>query len=88
MHISFNELRSIKHALPTGSVQKIANELGMTEQTVRNYFGAKKYNAGEEIIGKHIQPGPNGGYVELKDTSVLDVARKIIANQNQHSIAN
>ena len=88
MHISFNELRSIKHALPTGSVQKIAEELGMSEQSVRNYFGAKKYNEDGEISGKHIQPGPNGGYVELKDASVLEVAKRIIAQSSQHSLAN
>lgn len=89
MHISFNELRSIKHSLPTGSVQRIATELGMSEQSVRNYFGAKKYNENSEIIGKHIQPGPNGGFVELKDTTVLEAAQKILAASSlEHTIAN
>ena len=43
MNITFEELRRIKHALPTGSVKRIADELNIEEQTVRNYFGAKKY---------------------------------------------
>ena len=36
MHITFNELRQIKHSLPTGSVSRIAKELDIDEQTVRN----------------------------------------------------
>lgn len=77
MNITFEELRQIKHNLPTGSVSRIAKELSIEEQTVRNYFGAKKYENGQ-IIGKHIQPGPRGGYVQLEDTAILDLARKII----------
>ena len=42
MYITFNELRKIKHSLPTGSVKIIAKEVGTDEQSVRNYFGAKK----------------------------------------------
>ncbi len=79
MNISFNELRKIKHSLPTGSVAKIANELNIDEQTVRNYFGAKKYEDGT-IVGKHMQPGPNGGIVNIEDTTILKIARKILSN--------
>lgn len=71
------ELRKIKHNLPTGSVSKIATELQVTEQTVRNYFGAKKYLQGE-VVGKHVQPGPNGGYVHLEDENILQVALRLI----------
>lgn len=78
MYITFEELRRIKHQLPTGSVHRIAEELKIEEQTVRNYFGAKKYEDGR-IVGKHIQPGPDGGYVELDDDTILTVARRIIA---------
>lgn len=77
MNITFRELRKIKHQLPTGSVERIANQLEMEPQTVRNYFGAKKYSDGG-IIGKHIQPGPDGGIVSLKDTTILDLAQTII----------
>lgn len=81
MNITFKELRNIKHSLPTGSVQKIANELKIEEQTIRNYFGAKKYTNGS-ITGKHIQPGPDGGIVNLTDTKILDAAKRIIAGSN------
>jgi transposase len=77
MNITFRELRHIKHLLPTGSINKIAEELQIEPQTVRNYFGANKYNDGG-IIGKHIQPGPDGGIVSLKDTTILKMAQKII----------
>ena len=78
MNITFNELRDIKHKLPTGSVSRIARELEIEEQTVRNYFGANKFGNGD-ITGKHIQPGPEGGIVSLKDTTILDAAKRIIA---------
>ena len=77
MNITFNELRKIKHQLPTGSVARIASELNIEEQTVRNYFGAKKYVNGE-IVNEHIQPGPDGGIVSIEDTTILDMAKKII----------
>jgi len=79
MHISFKELRDIKHKLPTGSVSRIASELQIEEQTVRNFFGAKKYVNGE-IVGKHIQPGPNGGFVSIDDDTILSVAKRILAD--------
>ena len=40
MNITFEKLRAIKHALPTGSIRKIANALDLPQQTVRDYFGA------------------------------------------------
>ncbi|HKK78425.1 MAG TPA: hypothetical protein VJ933_02305 [Phaeodactylibacter sp.] len=80
MHITNEELRSIKHQLPTGSVKRIAQELNISEQTVRNYFGAKKFENGE-IVDIHVQPGPNGGIVHLEDTAILDAAKRIIGNK-------
>ncbi len=80
MHITFEELRKIKHNLPTGSIHKIAEELNLEEQTVRNYFGAKKYEDGK-IVGKHIQPGPDGGFVTLEDTKILEIAKRLINSE-------
>ena len=80
MNITFQNLRKIKHALPTGSVRQIASDLNVDEQTVRNYFGAKKFNGGD-IIDAHVQPGPNGGFVTLQDTRILDAAKRIIDSQ-------
>lgn len=77
MNISWKELREIKHKMPSGSVSRIADELGINEQTVRNYFGANKFEEGS-LTGKHIQPGPNGGVVSLQDTTILELARQII----------
>jgi predicted transcriptional regulator len=77
MNITFEELRRIKHLLPTGSIAKIAENMGLDEQTVRNYFGAHKYKEGE-IVEWHHEPGPGGGIVHLEDTSILDQAMEIL----------
>ena len=77
MNITFDELRQIKNQLPTGSVGRIAKELNLDEQTVRNYFGAAKFEDGK-TVGNHVQPGPNGGIVSIEDTTILELARKII----------
>jgi len=80
MNITFNDLRDIKHKLPTGSISRIARTLNIAEQTVRNYFGATKFDEGE-TIGVHIEPGPGGGVVHLDDDEILLVARQILAEQ-------
>lgn len=78
--ITFNELRGIKDALPTGSMQRIANELNIEVDTVRNYFGATHYNAGEgKPLGFHIEQGPDGGVVTFDDLTILNKAKEIIA---------
>lgn len=78
--ITFNELRKIKDSLPDGSIKKIANEFGVTEETVRNYFGGANYTNGA-AVGIHMEPGPNGGIVLLDDTKILDRARKILQEE-------
>ncbi len=80
MKITFNELREIKHQLPTGSVSRIAEALKLEEQTVRNYFGANKYEEGD-VVNRHVTPGPNGGIVDLDRTDILDMARQIIEEE-------
>jgi predicted transcriptional regulator len=80
MNITFEELRRIKHALPHGSVAQIAQELNIDEQTVRNYFGAHKYQEGE-VVEFHLEPGPNGGIVHIEDTTILERAQQILAEQ-------
>lgn len=81
MNITFSELRKIKHQLPSGSIRRIANELNLNEQTVRNYFGAKKFES-NKIIGWHLQPGPKGGIININDTKILELARTIIKQDN------
>lgn len=78
--VTFNELRRIKDALPSGSMAKIANELGLQKQTVKNYFGGTDYKEGQSV-GLHIEPGPDGGIVQLDDTSILEVAQRMLDEQ-------
>ena len=75
--VTFNELRRIEGALPSGSMAKIAEELGLEKQTVKNYFGGSDYKEGKSV-GLHIEPGPDGGIVQLDDTSILEVALRML----------
>jgi hypothetical protein len=71
--ITFNELRRIKDSLPSGSMHRIADELNMTVETVRNFFGGHNFKN-----GKSVEPGPDGGLVMLDDTTVLEKALQIL----------
>lgn len=77
MIITFNELRRIKDKLPSGSSQRIADELGINVDTVRNYFGGRHFDSGH-TIGVHFEPGPDGGIVTLDDTTILECAKRIL----------
>ena len=77
MVITFNELRRIKDKLPSGSSQRIADELGLDVETVRNYFGGRHFDA-QNSVGIHIEKGPDGGVVTLDDTAILDAAMRIL----------
>ena len=52
--LTFNELRALKDKLPDGSIHRIAEELGLKPETVRNYFGGYNYKEGKSI-GVHIE---------------------------------
>ena len=41
--ITFNELRKIKDSLPSGSMHRIADELNLNVDTVRNFFGGHNF---------------------------------------------
>lgn len=84
--ITFNELRQIKDSLPDGSTHRIADELSISVETVRNYFGGYNYKDGKSC-GIHIEPGPNGGIVVLDDTAILDRAMQILAEKEEVSVA-
>ena len=75
--ITFNELRKIKDSLPDGSMHRIADELGMSVETVRNFFGGSNFEQGVSV-GLHLEPGPDGGLVMLDDTTVLEKALEIL----------
>ncbi|WP_106827999.1 DNA-binding protein [Parabacteroides pacaensis] len=80
--ITFNELRRIKDSLPDGSTHRIADELGLSVETVRNYFGGHNYREGNSC-GVHIEPGPDGGLVVLDDTSIFERALQILAEKQE-----
>lgn len=75
--ITFNELRALKDKLPDGSIRKIAEDLGLKPETVRNYFGGHNYKEGKSI-GVHIESGPDGGIVVLDDSTIFDKALSIL----------
>ncbi|HOO99733.1 MAG TPA: DNA-binding protein [Bacteroidales bacterium] len=75
--ITFNELRKIKDQLPSGSIRKIAEKLDLNEETVRNYFGGRNFETGQ-TVGIHFEQGPGGGIVRFDDTTILDMAQKMI----------
>ncbi|MCD7976303.1 MAG: DNA-binding protein [Tannerellaceae bacterium] len=83
--ITFNELRKIKDSLPNGTSHRIADELGISVETVRNYFGGHNYKDGNSC-GIHIEPGPDGGLVILDDTTILDRAIQIL-EESKESVA-
>ena len=80
--ITFNELRKIKDSLPSGRMHRIADELGMSVETVRNFFGGQNFKNGQSV-GIHLEPGPDGGLVMLDDTTVLDKALQILKDSQQ-----
>lgn len=77
--ITFNELRRIKDSLPNGSMKRIASQLNLNVETVRNYFGGANYDKGESA-GIHYEQGPDGGVVTIDDTTILDIAQKMVSN--------
>ena len=78
--ITFNELRNIKDSLPEGSMHRIADELNISVETVRNFFGGQNFKDGK-CVGIHLDPGPDGGLVMLDDTTVLDRALNILREE-------
>lgn len=81
MLITFKELREFKDSLPDGTMQKIAKELKIEVETVRNYFGGSNYINGK-AVGIHIEEGLDGGIVMLEDTKILKMAQDILKKEN------
>ncbi len=80
MNITFNELRRIKDSLPEGTMHKIAEELNLTVETVRNYFGGANFEKGESV-GLIIEQGPDGGIVHIEDDTILRKAKQILGEE-------
>lgn len=77
MVLTFEELRKVKDSLPHGSMERIADELHMDEQTVRNYFGSDHFSH-DSFVGAHYESGVHGGYVKLDDERIYQTAMKLI----------
>lgn len=86
MTLTFNELRRIKDRLPDGSMKTIAKNLGISVETVRNYFGGYNFERGE-AVGVHYEPGPDGGVVQLDDTEIYDMALSLLDDSPQAQTA-
>lgn len=82
MVMTFQEFRKIKDSLPTGSIRRIADELHINEDTVRNYFGGTNYRRGS-APGVHFERGANGGYVRIDDEIIFKTALKIL-DETEH----
>jgi predicted transcriptional regulator len=80
MKITFNELRRLKDSLPDGTIHKIAEELDLTVETVRNYFGGSNYENGE-AMGLSIEQGPDGGIVDIADDTILMKAKELLEQE-------
>ena len=80
MLITFNELRRVKDSLPSGSMLRIAEALGIQEDTVRNYFGGQHLTSGT-VLGIHYEPGPDGGIVRIEDETIYQMAMEILAEK-------
>ena len=77
MVITFNELRRTKDKRPSGSMQRIADELGIEADEVRNYFGGRHYEGGT-TAGVHFEEGPDGGTVSFDDDTIYQAALRIL----------
>ena len=58
--------------------------MGLKVETVRNYFGGANYENGRSA-GIHIEPGPDGGIVEIDDTTILEKALALIGEMEDPS---
>jgi predicted transcriptional regulator len=81
MTITFQQLRALKDSLPDGAMSKIAEELGLQVETVRNYFGGANFENGK-VVGIHFEPGPGGGIVKIDDDRIIKMAQKMAPQEN------
>ena len=63
------------------NMHRIADELNLNVDTVRNFFGGHNFKEGKSV-GIHLEPGPDGGLVMIDDTTVLDRALRILDELN------
>jgi hypothetical protein len=83
MNVTLEQLRDIKHRLPHGSITRIAQQLQVDEQLVRNFFGANV--GGVHPDTWHHEPGPQGGIVHFDDTRIYEAAMQILNESLTHT---
>lgn len=83
MVLTFQEFRSLKDRLPDGSMTRIANELDIDVETVRNYFGGSNFKRGK-VSGVHFERGANGGFVRVDNDNIYNCALKILEETAQN----
>lgn len=90
MNIKFEDLRRIKHSLPSGSVNRIASELNLSEQSVRNFFGGKSFQNEHNDSSEdwHWEQGPGGGVMTLSNTQIFDAAMRILFENGKIQLQN
>jgi hypothetical protein len=79
MNLTIEQLRELKHKLPSGSMQQIASQLDIDEQKVRNFFGSNK--GGIHPDNWHFEPGPQGGIVHFEDMRIYNAALSLIPQE-------
>lgn len=70
---TFNRLREVKDSLPHGSMDRIAEEVGMSGEEVRSFFRGET----SDHNGIHMEQGPEGGVIEMDNTRILEVALRL-----------
>ena len=78
MVITFNELRRIKDKLPSGSSQRIDDELDINVDEVRNFFGGRHFEGATTTAGIVVEEGPDGGIVSFEDDAIYQAALRIL----------
>ena len=76
--LTYSEFRMLRDILPHGAIDTISKRLGITADEVRYYFHATAEDGVPTLTGLHHEEGPDGGFVELDDSIILDVALELI----------
>ena len=58
-----------KDSLPSGSMHRIADELGLNVDTVRNFFGGHNFKEGKSV-GIHLEPGPKEPIIAMVQVKI------------------
>ncbi|MBP8249771.1 MAG: hypothetical protein KAX72_06685 [Chitinophagales bacterium] len=69
-------------------MERIAKELHLEVDAVRNYFGAEHFEAPGKIADVHFEKGLGGGVVRLEDTAILQCAMRILEESGQAQTMN